>query len=350
MTDATELETIDAGPIEHIGDAIDSSLAIGLSRAEIDQQIATARRFPRQISKVASNILSLATLDEETAEECMYALPRGGKPIKGPSIRFAEIVKGAYGNCRVASRVVHVDRTEKVVIAEGIFHDLESNTATRAEVRRRIVDKRNKLYSDDMIIVTGNAAGSIALRNAILGGVPKPLWRKAYDAVQQAIAGDIATLSETREKGIRALAAFGVTPAQIFVALGLSGEADITLEHIPILRGMFAALKNGEATVEEMFAGTVANGNGKPKAEAVVAGEKRGLPPVVGKQKPKEPEQKTGPMADEEGWLDYFDGLMKEEGADPAQVWADHEAKLKRLSPEGQKRMLAFKPMSEAAE
>ena len=235
---------------------LDGSLAIEMNRVEIDQQIATARRYPRQISRVASNIKSLVTLDEETAEECMFALPRGGKPIKGPSIRFAEVVKAAYGNNRSASRVIAVDRTEKVVIAEGVFHDLETNTATRSETRRRIVDSKGRLYNDDMIIMTGNAAGSIALRNAILGGVPKALWRGAYNAVQSLIAGDIKTLAETREKAIRALATFGVTPEQVFEAVGLAGIEDIKLDHIPVLRGMFSALKNGEETVETMFSKT----------------------------------------------------------------------------------------------
>lgn len=256
MSDTEIIERSESLPAE-LTEAVDASLAVGLSRAEIDTQIATARRYPRQISRVAQSILSLATLDEETAEESMYALPRGGKPIQGPSIRFAEIVKTSYGNCRAAARVVHVDRVEKVVIAEGVFHDLETNTATRAEVRRRICDKYGKLYKDDMIIVTGNAACSIALRNAILGGVPKALWRKAYDAVQHTIAGDVKTLAETRDKAIKALANFGVTPEQIFAALGVAGIEDITIQHVPTLRGMFATLKNGEATVEEMFSGTL---------------------------------------------------------------------------------------------
>ena len=256
MSDTEIIERSETLPAE-LTEAVDASLAVGLSRAEIDTQIATARRYPRQISRVAQSILSLATLDEETAEESMYALPRGGKPIQGPSIRFAEIVKTSYGNCRAAARVVHVDRMEKVVIAEGVFHDLETNTATRAEVRRRICDKYGKLYKDDMIIVTGNAACSIALRNAILGGVPKALWRKAYDAVQHTIAGDVKTLAETRDKAIKALANFGVTPEQIFAALGVAGVEDITIQHVPTLRGMFATLKNGEATVEEMFNGTL---------------------------------------------------------------------------------------------
>lgn len=236
-------------------DLADASLAVGLSRAEIDTQISTARRFPRNLTQVRARLLSLVTLDEETAEECMYALPRGGKPIKGPSIRFAEALQSAYGNCRTAARVVFVDRVEKVVIAEGIFHDLETNAAKRGEVRRRIVDKKGRLFNDDMIAVTGNAAGSIALRNAILGGIPKAVWRAAYGEALKVIAGDVKTLSENRGKALKAFAQFGITPEQVFTALGVAGELDITLDLMPTLRGMYATLKNGESTVEEMFGG-----------------------------------------------------------------------------------------------
>lgn len=231
------------------------SLAIGLSKAEIDQQIATAKAYPRLVSRVTQNILSLVTIDETSAEECSYALPRGGKPIVGPSVRFAEIVAGQWGNCRVGARVVHIDRVEKFVEAEGIFHDLETNTATTARVRRRISNKNGGLLTDDMIIVTGNAAGSIAKRNAILGGVPKAVWRKAYEAAEKVMKGDVKTLAERRAGIFKAFAAFGVKPDQIFAALNIAGEDDITLEHIPVLIGMHSALKSGEATVEEMFGG-----------------------------------------------------------------------------------------------
>jgi hypothetical protein len=233
------------------------SMAIGLTRAEIDQQVATARAYPRSLKRVKSSILSMVTLDEESAEECMYALPRGGKPIQGPSIRFAEALRQSFGNCRSAARVVNVDRKEKFIEAEGIFHDLETNTATMSRVRRRISNKAGALLTDDMIIVTGNAACSIALRNAILSGVPKPLWREAYSTVLSTIAGDVTTLSVSRSKAIAHFANFGVTPESIFLAMGVKGEDDITIDHIVTLKAMASSIKNGEATVEEMFYGTV---------------------------------------------------------------------------------------------
>jgi len=224
-----------------------------LDRAEIDMQIATARAYPRSLKQVASAIYSLVTLDEESAAECTYALPRGGKPITGPSIRFAEALKQAYGNCRDAARVTEINRVEKYVEAEGVFFDLQTNAATAVRVRRRISGRDGKVFSDDMILVTGNAACSIAKRNAILGGIPKPLWRAAYDAATRVISGDVTTLAVNREKALKAFGAFGVKPEQIFAALGIKGVEDVTVDHIVILRGMHSALKNGESTVEEMF-------------------------------------------------------------------------------------------------
>ena len=234
-------------------DSSAQSLAVSLAIAEVDQQVTTAHAYPRSIDTAMKHILSLSTLDGETAQECIYALPRAGKAIKGPSIRLAEIIQSQWGNNRVGTRVVHVDRIEKYVEAEGVFHDLETNSATTARVRRRISDSKGRLFNDDMIIVTGNAASAIAKRNAILAGVPKAVWRRAYSAVEQVLVGDVKTLVERRGEAMKAFAAFGVTPDRIFAALEIEGLDDIGLDHMTSLIGMHSALKSGEATVEEMF-------------------------------------------------------------------------------------------------
>ena len=262
---------MDAEPISGLpvgyGDG-NQSLAISLARAEVDQQITTARAYPRSITQAVKNITTLSTLDEKSAEECIYALPRGGKPIKGPSIRLAEIIASQWGNCRVGARVVHVDRVEKYVEAEGVFHDLESNTATTARVRRRLSDKNGKLLNDDMIVVTGNAACAIAKRNAILGAVPKAVWRKAYDSVERVIAGDVKTLAVRRDTAMKAFAMFGVKPEQIFEALGVVGMDDINGDHIVTLVGMHSALKSGEETVESLFPVKAAQGPAPARPQA----------------------------------------------------------------------------------
>ena len=104
-----------------------------------------------------------------------------------------------------------------------------------------------------MITVTGNAACSIAKRNAILAGVTKTVWNRAYLDALEVVAGTIKTLSVSRDNAIAAFANFGVKPEQVFAAISVAGPEEITLEHIPLLRGMFSAIKNGEETVETMF-------------------------------------------------------------------------------------------------
>lgn len=231
---------------------VEQSTVALLNQSEINQQIVTAHRFPRSVAKFRQEALSLVTLTEDIAEECIYALPRDGKTIEGPSARFAEVVASCWGNSRAGARVV--SEVGEFVTAQGVFHDLERNVAITYEVQRRIVDKKGNRYKADMIGVTANAACSIALRNAILKGVPKALWSNVYEAARRTVMGDFQTLANRRAITMQNFQKFGVKPEQVLEKLGVKGEDDITLEHIVTLRGMLTALKEGETTVEQMFA------------------------------------------------------------------------------------------------
>jgi len=223
-----------------------------LNRSEIDQQIATAHQFPRSIKTFLNEARQLVTLSESVAGECIYSLPRGGKNIEGPSARFAEIMIHSWGNCRVGARVVHEDAV--FVTAQGIFHDLEKNSAITYEVKRRIIDKNGRRFKPDMIGVTSNAACSIALRNAALKGVPKALWSELYEEARHIVMGDIKTLSNRRAEMLAYLTRFGVTPDVAFQFLGVQGEEDITLDHMATLRGLASSLKEGETSLERILA------------------------------------------------------------------------------------------------
>lgn len=238
------------GPINPLQE---QSLAVDLAAAEIDSQILTAHKYPRSLDTVIKKISTMACYNEQAAENCVYALPRGGKPIIGASIGFANIVAQSWGNCRVGARHTYTDRKEKVVEAQGVFHDLESNSATSLSVQRRISGRDGRIYNDDMIAVTGNAAASIARRNAILNAVPRALWFPIWENALAIVRGTSETFAERKDKALKAFAQFGVKPEQIFMFLGLKGEADLTIEHIPTLRGMYQQLRDGTITVEEMF-------------------------------------------------------------------------------------------------
>jgi hypothetical protein len=234
------------------GMQVENSTIALLNKSEIDQQIATAHKYPRSIKRFRDTTLQMVTLNENVAAECIYSLPRGGKVIEGASARFAEVVASAWGNSRAGARVVNDQGN--FVTAQGVFHDLEQNVAITYEVQRRITDKYGKRYSDDMIVVTANAACSIALRNAILKGVPKAFWADMYEAARKTVMGDFATLANRRANALAKFQPYGVTPEQIFATLGVQGVEDIGLEHIATLVGIMTAIKDGDTTPEQAFA------------------------------------------------------------------------------------------------
>lgn len=232
--------------------SVESGTVAMLNKSEIDQQIATAHKYPRSIKRFRDEALAMVTLNENIAQECIYALPRDGKTIEGPSARFAEVIASAWGNSRAGARVVNDQGN--FVTAQGVFHDLERNVAITYEVQRRIVNKQGRRFSDDMIGVTANAACSIALRNAILKGVPKAFWSDMYDQARATAIGNVQTLANRRSRAILVLQKYGVTPKQVFDFLEVAGEEDITVDHLTKLFGITTALKEGDTTPEQAFA------------------------------------------------------------------------------------------------
>ena len=208
---------------------------------------------PRDIPRAISAIQYMATINEDAAAEMTYSLPQGNQKVEGPSIRFAEALFQVWGNCEAETQLVSIDRSLKCVVVKGIFTDLETNATTRSEVRRRISDRYGKIYSDDGINKTVNAALAIARRNAILGGIPKPVWAQAYGSARKTIAGLLTDLPKKRREALQAFQKLQVTPDMLFHVLEIRSEEDITAEHLVTLRGMHSALKNGEATLDEIF-------------------------------------------------------------------------------------------------
>jgi hypothetical protein len=246
--------------------AADSSMVALLNKSEIDQQIATAHRYPRSIKNFRDEALAMVTLNERVASECIYALPRDNKTIEGPSARFAEVVASAWGNSRAGARVVS-DQGD-FVTAQGVFHDLERNVAITYEVQRRITNKRGQRFSADMIGVTANAACSVALRNAILKGVPKAFWSDMYESARAVVMGDFKTLANRRAEAIKTFLGYGVSKEQIYATLGVGGEEDISLENLVVLRGILTAIKDGDTTPEQAFLSNTNAEIAQPKSKA----------------------------------------------------------------------------------
>ena len=233
-----------------------AEMLAGITRSEIDIQIATAKQYPRDINRVLNTIATYATMDKETAEDCFYVLRRkdangNDNVIEGLSIRMAEIIAGAWGNLRVQTRIIGNDGRK--ITAQAVCHDLETNFAVCKTVDRRITTKSGKTYSEDMQVVTGNAAASIAFRNAVLAVIPKAVTKRVINEVKKVALGQSIDLEQSRQNVIQYFAKLGVKQEQLFLYLGVNSVQEIDKQKIFELRATANAIKEGTTTVQETF-------------------------------------------------------------------------------------------------
>lgn len=278
-----------------------------INRAEADIQIATAKQYPRDLTAVLNKIATYATMDKETAEDCFYILRRkdaSGQDtvIEGLSVRMAEIIAGAWGNLRVQTRIVGNDG--RMITAQAICHDLETNVAVSKEVKRSIMTKKGYTYSQDMQVVTGNAAASIAFRNAVLTVIPKAVTKRIINEVKQVALGQSIDLETSRQNIIGYFGKLGVNQQQLFDYLGISKVEEIDKQRVFELRATANAIKEGTTTVQETFVrpaaeakkqadGVKAAKSAQDKAEAAIA-------QATGDQAPAGVDPETGEILTEQ--------------------------------------------------
>ena len=237
------------------GDAQSVIQMDAIEKANVDVQVSTAKQFPRNVTRAIQNSIVMATIDPETAQMMRYALPRGGKPITGPSVHLAKLIVSNWGNIRAEAKVVQI--TDSQVVSRGTCWDLENNVATAIEVRRNIKGKGGQRFSDDMITVVGNAANSIAFRNAVFSVIPKAVTDKVYRAAQECITGDLSDEAKLLQKRTNCLKFFndeyGITEEEVIKLCGKQTVNQIKADEIALMLGIYQSLKDGDTTVDEVM-------------------------------------------------------------------------------------------------
>ena len=281
---------------EDDGDAtteVSGSLAtlMQLSAAEIDQQIATARRYPRNLAQFKKTVEEMVTCDLETAQGMTYALPRKerdqatGKSVEklvvGPSVRFAEVLVNEFGNCRVGARAIGAD--EDFVTAQGLFWDLEKNVAGFRERKASIRTRDGKKYGQDMIKTTMNSAISTSYREAVLKGIPKSLWKPLWDkAVEYAANAEGGELKKAWEKAVTWFGKKKVTEEMILKKLGRATVEEVTRDDIVILGALSSQIREDDVDPIQLFTG---------EGEAKTAGDNK-MSQAVDEMKGKKVDEK----------------------------------------------------------
>jgi hypothetical protein len=223
-----------------------------LERAAIDVQVSTAHAYPRSLKKFQTRALDMATIDEETAESCIYVRPvGGGKFAEGASIRLAEIVAASYGNLRVAARII--EQTPRFVRCEGVAHDLETNYAGKSEVIEATLKKDGTPYDERMRVVIAKACLAKAYRDAVFKVVPKALCKQVIEAAKKITNGTDKPVEERRKKAQAWVSTLKIDEKRVFTALGVQGWPEVGNDQLATLTGLKTSIADKDVTIDEAF-------------------------------------------------------------------------------------------------
>ncbi len=226
-----------------------------IAKSEVESQLDAAHKYPRKISTFLNEASSMISRSVDVASMCFYVLPprRGGdgKTITGPSVRLAEIAASAYGNLHVGARPIDISETD--VTSQGVAWDLQKNLRVTVEKKRRITTRTGSRFGEDMIIVTQNAASSIALRDAIFRVIPRAYIAELDAFARKVAVGSAKTLADRRSKAFAHFAQMGATQDRVLAAIGRADLEAVTLEDLEKLIGFATSIKDGQSTVDECF-------------------------------------------------------------------------------------------------
>jgi len=213
--DITIIEDRESALGTFLGQTAATNQAIQMAAAVIDKRIATARSFPRRISKFKSEAIAALQEDKETAASAEYAKPVGGGTVKGPSVRLAELAAMFWGNLEIEVNEPIIGEKNVTVIAKA--WDLERNYSAPGMATTSILNKHGQRYAAHMVETAALATASKARRNAILAIIPKSYITDLLNEAKKVAAKDGKTLEQRRSELLDYFArTFRVQPEQIF--------------------------------------------------------------------------------------------------------------------------------------
>lgn len=236
---------VNAGTVE-----IEQSRAI----AEAQGKLLIAKRFPRDQARAFEQIMQSCSR-RGMAETAMYAYPRGGQTISGPSIRLAEELARAWGNMDFGIRELSQRPGESEM--EAYCWDVETNVISSQKFTvkherhtkngvTRLTDPR------DIYELTANQAGR-RLRARILAVIPPDLVDAAVERCRQTLAGDTSEpLQDKVRKMLQAFAPFGVTKEHIEGRIGKKLDM-ILVDEIVELQSIYRSIKDGVYKPSDYF-------------------------------------------------------------------------------------------------
>jgi len=227
---------------------------ISRQASEVQAAMVIAKRFPRDETASYSRIMR-ACKRRSLAECAMYAYPRGGETVTGPSIRLAEAMAQAWGNLDFG--IVELEQRNGASEMMAYAWDLETNTRqtkvfsvpherhTRSGAKR-LTDPR------DVYELTANQ-GARRLRACILGIIPGDVVDAAVEECERTLkGGNTEPIADRARKMVALFEPMGVTQAQIEKRLGHNVAASSETELVT-MRKIYQSIRDGMSAVADHF-------------------------------------------------------------------------------------------------
>jgi hypothetical protein len=221
--------------------------------AEVQAAYVIAKKFPRNQHESYMNIID-ACKRPFLAEQAMYAYPRGGTLVTGPSIRLAEAMAQSWGNLDCGVR--EISQSNGVSVAEAYAIDLQTNTRVTKIFHVphvRDTKKGRQVLKDarDIYEMVANQ-GSRRLRACILGILPGDVIEAAVNQCKKTLESGELPLADRIRIMVTKFDELGVKVEHLEKRLAHKLEATIPQE-IVTLQGIYKAIKDGFAAREDFF-------------------------------------------------------------------------------------------------
>jgi len=243
-------------------------LAVAASRAaqEVQAAVFMAKRFPRDETRAFNSIMQ-SCKRAGLAEQALYAYPKGGTTVTGPSIRMAEVLARAWGNIDFGIKELDQQEGESSMMAYA--WDLETNARqTKVFTVRHIRHTRKGQYAltdpREIYEMTANQ-GARRLRACILGIIPGDITEAAVQACEKTMAGKSSEpIADRIRKMVVAFGELAVTQEMVVKRLGHKLDRTSETELVG-LRKVYLSLKDNMASVETFFPPDLPDTNGKKR-------------------------------------------------------------------------------------
>lgn len=222
---------------------------------EVQAAMVIAKKFPRD-ENAAFNRIMKACSRKGLAEQASYAYPKGGTKVTGPSIRLAEALIQAWGNCDFGIVELEQNFGESSVMAYA--WDLETNTrqtkvfTVKHEIKAKGEIKRLSDPRDIYELVANQ--GARRMRACILGIIPGDIVDAAEVKCDETLRQGNSTPISDRIKIMleKFLSDFSVNKELIEKRMGMSTDA-FTENEVLALGKIYNSLRDKMAKREDFF-------------------------------------------------------------------------------------------------